>query len=122
MQKYVEDIQMKRWAELIKESNETELPRGEWLKQNNITRDCYYYWLNKVRKYYAEQNGLIPVEDKGTSVATHLVEVPVKMRSADQNNVVPAAVIHINQMCVEINATATGEFMENLGRMIHNAL
>lgn len=93
----------------------------QWLKENNITKDAFYYWLHKVRAYWAEQQGLVPAE-KAESKDQKLVEVPVVKPVVSQNDVSPAAIIRIGSMSIEINASATSEFMEGIGRMIHNAL
>lgn len=50
-----------------------------------------------------------------------LVEVPLARPVAGMG-VTPAAVIRIGSMAVEISPNVSAEFMENLGRMIRNAL
>ena len=58
MEKYVQDIRLKQWCELIEAANSSGLPRKQWLKDNGISKDAFYYWQRKVRRYYAEQNGM----------------------------------------------------------------
>ena len=119
MEEYVQEIRLKQWCELIEAANSSGLPRKQWLKENGISRDSFYYWQRKVRRYYAEQNGLIPVTagaEKGS-----LVEVPLA-RPALGMGVTPAAVVRIGSMSVEISPNVSPEFMESLGRMIHHAL
>ena len=120
MERYVQDIRLKQWCEVIKAANQSGLPRHQWLSENGIGKDAFYYWQRKVRKYYAEQNGLVPTATD--SAKSNLVEVPVARSSVNRMEVSPAAVIRIGSMSVEISPDATAEFMESLGRMIHNAL
>ena len=119
MEKYVQDIRLKQWCELIEAANSSGLPRQQWLQENGISKDAFYYWQRKVRRYYAEQSGLVPAA-AGTEKVS-LVEVPLA-RPATGMGVTAAAVIRIGSMSVEISANASAEFMENLGRMIHNAI
>lgn len=119
MEKYVQDIRLKQWYEVIEAANSSGLPRKVWLEENGISKDAFYYWQRKVRKYYAEQNGLVPAV--ANTDRANLVEVPLARPSAGVT-VAPAAVIRIGSMAVEISSNATAEFMEGLGRMIRNAL
>ena len=119
MEKYVQDIRLKQWCELIEAANSSGLSRKQWLKENGISEDAFYYWQRKVRRYYAEQNGLMPAVANTDKVS--LVEVPMA-RPVTGMAVTPAAVIRIGGMTVEISPDASGEFMERLGRMIRNAL
>ena len=119
MEKYVRDIRLKQWCELIESANSSGLPRKQWLKDNGISKDAFYYWQRKVRRYYAEQNGLVPAVSNTDRVS--LVEVPIARQTAGVV-VSPAAVIRIGSMTVEISPDASGVFMESLGRMIRNAL
>lgn len=119
MEKYVQDIRLQQWSELINSANKSGLSRKEWLEQNGISKDAFYYWQRKVRKYYAERKGLLPaVQEASTG---KLVEVPVA-RVAMSPLQMSAAVIRIGNLSVEVSPNASAEFMENLGRMIRNAL
>ena len=119
MEKYVQEIRLKQWCELIEAANRSGLPRKQWLQENGISKDAFYYWQRKVRRYYAEQNGLMPAV--GNTDKVSLVEVPLA-RPTPGISAGPAAVIRIGNMAVEISPNASGEFMERLGRMIRNAL
>lgn len=124
LEKYIEEMRLRQWANVIRSANESRLPRTVWLEQNGIPRYTFYYWLNKVRTQYAEQNGLIPIEkEKNHVTERNLVEVPiVQSDTIKKDDMVPAAIIHIDRIYVEISPTASAEFLDNLGRMIHNAL
>ena len=119
LEKYVQDIRLKQWCELIEAANSSGQPRKEWLQENGISKDTFYYWQRKVRRYYAEQNGLVPAVANTDKVS--LVEVPMA-RPATGMAVTAAAVIRIGSIAVEISPNASAEFMERLGRMIRNAL
>lgn len=119
MEKYVQEIRLKQWCELIEAANRSGLPRKQWLQENGISKDAFYYWQRKVRRYYAEQNGLVPTVASTDKVC--LVEVPLT-HTATGTALIPSAIIRVGSMAVEISPNASAEFMESLGRMIRNAL
>lgn len=121
MEKYVQDIRLQQWCGIIEAANKSKVSRKQWLDENGITRDAFYYWQRKVRKYYAQKNGLIPA-DASDSEKCCMVELPVAYATGNNKDSAPAAIIRIGNMSIEISPKATAEFMENLGRMIHNAL
>ena len=48
-----QDYEIKKWQCIIKEYQESGMKLKDWCVENNIKKDKYYYWLNKVRtKYY----------------------------------------------------------------------
>ncbi|MCQ2452883.1 MAG: hypothetical protein MJ075_07125 [Oscillospiraceae bacterium] len=119
MEQYVQEIRIKQWCELIKAANNSGIPRMQWLRENGISKDAFYYWQRKVQRYYAEQNGLVP--EAATTKRVSLVEVPLAQASTPQA-MSPAAIIRLGSITIELSANAPAEFMESMGRMIHNAL
>ena len=119
MEKYVHDIRLKKWCELIEAANSSGLPRKQWLQENGNSKDAFYYWQRKVRKYYAEQNGMMTAVANTGKVS--LVEVPMALPMPGVP-VSSAVIIRIGSMAIEISSNASAEFMESLGRMIRNAL
>ena len=122
MEQYVENARLKYWLTVINAANNSSMTRAQYLKENNIARATFYYWYNKVRKELAEQNGLIAAEKEKSHNC--LVEVPIE--TSREMSVVsessPAAVISFNNITIIVSPEASGEFMENLGRMIKNAM
>ena len=61
--------QFAKWAEIIKSCKSSGMQVSEWLKQNNISKDQYYYWQRKLKdacleSLQAEQSTFVelPVE------------------------------------------------------------
>ena len=46
-------LTMERWSALIKESKESSLLLKDWLRENNISKDQYYYWKRKINDEHA---------------------------------------------------------------------
>ena len=116
MDKYVMDIRIQQWAKIIQTAKDSGLPKARWLAENGITKDAFYYWQKKVRRYYAEQSGLINTGENA------LIEVPVVSTVPSVHKREPAAVINVGAIKIKVSPEASAVFMENLVRRIRNAL
>lgn len=117
----VSEYKLREWSKIIAAANASEMKRVDWLKANNITRDTYYYWRKRVQKWILEKqpSNSMPVVRTGEDAA--LVELPIG--SKDVHTVADiAAVMYFGSIRIEMSNNASTEFMNNLGRMIHNAL
>lgn len=61
-------VRLQMWQQRINEYHSSGMHLKEWLEQNNITRDTYYYWLRKCRasaveNLPAELKSQMPVPD-----------------------------------------------------------
>ena len=110
-----QESKIKHWAEIIRQADGSGMRKSKWLKENNISKDAYYYWHKKVNEYYG--NGSSP--EKENSI---FIEVPVAADNIRGASPEPAAVIRIGAVTIEISPAATAEFIENIGRMISHAL
>ncbi len=41
--------QYSKWAEIIKSCKSSGMKVSDWLRQNNISKDQYYYWQRKIK-------------------------------------------------------------------------
>lgn len=116
-----QNYSIQEWAQIISSSEASGLPRSEWLKLNGITKDRYYYWKKRVNNWYAANSAYAEnVSADCSETSTSLVEVPVA--ATRTTNAANAATIHIGNLYIELNNNASAELIENIGRMIHNAL
>ena len=117
--KYTSKYTPEQWAEIIAQGETSGLRRKDFLEINGITKDQYYYWKTRLPKLM--NNTAIVAPDNNNA----LVEVPVERRipgNIQATETVIAAVVHIGNISIELNNNASMQFMENLGRMIQNAL
>lgn len=97
-----------KWTAIMSECRESGLPIKEWLVQNNVSRDQYYYWKRRLKNLCLE------------SIPTDFVElpcqVPVPQFSAKvvSNEPVPAASILFNSATVNIYESASADFIAKL--------
>ena len=125
MDQFVMDYRLEEWTKIIEAANSSGLQRSEWLKTNNITKDQFYYWQKKVRKAAAERSNLLTPAGAETCNDTRLVEIPVSsdsISSSISSSFSIGAIINVGRISISISENASQELIENLGRMIHNAL
>ena len=68
-------VQLREWALMIQQRQESGLPATEWCKQNGIPIDTYHYRLRQVRKAVLEYNALLPTKRDSQPTNPILVKV-----------------------------------------------
>ena len=87
--------QFAKWAQIIKSCKSSGMMVSEWLKQNNISKDQYYYWQRKLKD--------VCLESMETELAT-FVELPVEVpRVYDHKPVIKRATIKTTTQTSEKN-------------------
>ena len=118
-----QDYQIEKWQHLIKEYQESGMKLKEWCTDNGVSKDQYYYWLNKVRtKYYdvavkqlqaAGTRGKMAIapEDKNSG----FVEImPEMVNEAIKQAGLPVAVVQKDNIRIEIMPNAPASFIRQL--------
>jgi hypothetical protein len=114
--------QLTKWAAIIKSCKESKLKVKDWLVENNISKDQYYYWKRKLKDACLEN---LQPEFIELSISEELPapELPV---SNPHNNIPaststnPSATVHINGLIVDIYDSASFEFIRNItGALYH---
>ena len=106
--------QLQKWAGIIKQQQESTLMVKDWLSENNITRDQFYYWKRKLRNAVLDcvttdfvELPVIPVNDKVVPVA----KVVKPLKPATDESV---ASIRIGSSEISIYGNASKDFLKNL--------
>ena len=115
-----QDFQIKKWECLIKEYQESGKKLKDWCADNNVTKDTYYYWLDKVRiKYYdAAVKQLQTTETastaKGIKPASFVEINPEMVNEAYKLANLPVAVVQKDGIRIEIMPNASASFIRQL--------
>jgi len=116
-----QDFQIKKWQCLLKDYKESGKKLNVWCADNNISKDQYYYWLSRVRSkcYDAAVKQLQTAEIGGNTVlgvqTGSFVEInPEIVSEAFKQASLPAAVVHKNNIRIEIMSNATASFIGQL--------
>lgn len=89
MDKSTYEIRLSHWAQVVQAANNRPQDQllKDWLSENDISKDQYYYWQRKVRKevydrLQEEQELRLPsIQDRDVS----FVELPVPKRTMTQH-------------------------------------
>lgn len=85
-------VQLQRWKVLIQDRLNSNLKILEWCKQNNVSKDAYYYWLKQIRieavsqanskfnnQSITESNSFVEIQPVESSV---LASRPIRSRTS----------------------------------------
>lgn len=114
-----------RWAVLLRECKESGLPVKEWLVQNNIPKDTYYYWKRELEKAYVNEVVpkfvALPVQSEIPTVApvTPLPQIAqVVQHETEASRQTPAAVIKMGNNSIELYDTSS-EVLRTILEALH---
>lgn len=97
-------VRLQRAASMVRSCSESGMPVKDWLKENGISKDIYYYWKRKLKD--ACLDGIAPS-------FVELSPEPARTEPSHQETNVSAS-MRIGNTTVEIYETATAGFLENL--------
>ena len=118
-----QDYQIEKWQRLIKEYQESGMKLGDWCADSGVSKDQYYYWLNKIRtKYYdVAVNQLQTTGTRCTPTITPeeknggFVEIiPGMVNEAIKQAGLPVAVVQKDNIRIEIMPSASASFIRQL--------
>ena len=116
-------VQLQRWKVLIQDRMNSNLKILEWCKQNNVSKDAYYYWLKQIRieaiaeanskfnkQSIIESNSFVEIQPVAPSV---LASAPIRSRTS--------AIIRDNCLEIELLDDASPTFIRKLMEVIRYA-
>ena len=114
--------QFAKWAEVIKSCKSSDMQVSEWLKQNNISKDQYYYWHRKLKdacleSLQAEQSTFVELPVDVPQVCEHksvVKKVTIKTNTSNisAKNIV-VATVKLSNASIDIYDNASPEFIRN---------
>ena len=116
-------VQLQRWKALIQDRMNSKLKILEWCKQNNVSKDAYYYWLKQVRieafpevnskfnrPVIKETNSFVEIQPVASSIVA-----PASISSR------PSAIIRINGLEIELFDNSSTVFIRQLMEAVRYA-
>lgn len=92
--------QLEGWALISQECKNSGLKTKDWLAQNNISKDQYYYWLRIVR-----ENAYIESKNKAAQI-NQVVRIECEDVNTSQNISTDMITINHEQLNISIPVTA----------------
>lgn len=115
------DLKHQYWMNVIHECKSSNMKTRDWLKQNNISKDTYYYWFKKLKERTLDSinessSGDLPVP----TVSKQFVELPVPTAPAKTIDSDVCASISFNGVTIDITNKANPTFLASLFEVIGN--
>lgn len=95
-------------AEMIRSYNESGMKLRDWLEQNDITRDKFYYWRRKLR-----DKSLDEFIENNNPGKVEFIEMPMH-RDIPEATPAAAASVNINECRINIYDTASVSFIRKI--------
>ena len=114
--------QFAKWTEIIKSSKSSGMMVSEWLKQNNISKDQYYYWQRKLKdacleSMQAEQTTFVELPTEVPQVYEYkpvIKKATIKAATTlTLEKTVPVATLKLNGASLDIYDNASPRFIRN---------
>jgi len=109
-------VQLMRWKALIQDRMNSDLKILEWCKQNNVSKDSYYYWLKQIRiEALAEANSKYnkPVISESNSFV-EIQPVTSSVFASASIGSGPSAIIRRNGLEIEFFNDASQTIIRNV--------
>lgn len=116
-------VQLLRWKALIQDRMNSKLKILEWCKQNNVTKDAYYYWLKQLRiEAFPEVNSKLSravIKESNSFVEIQPVASPIVAPVSISSK--PSAKIRINGLEIDLFDNASPCFIRQLMEAVRYA-
>ena len=117
---------LNEWASRIKEQKSSGLSVSEWCRQNNLSKNMYFYWKRQLKEEVVEQAlpDIVPLTMPSTSPQPAPTAPPVECESCTSCTTFKpnsTARILINGFSIEIDSTASEAFIQSLIKAVRHA-
>ncbi len=110
------DYRSMKGALMIKSYEESGMSLSEWLRQNNVSKDKYYYWRRKLRDRQLDE--IISGTGVQDVVFTEITQQESSTPNITEQAMTTAAMINVSGIEIRINDTASSAF---IGKLIEAA-
>ena len=119
MDEITHEVRLSNWKEIISqcENRKEGVSAKQWLLDNHIPRDRYYYWLRRVRKEVftsAEKAALPQLKPKADPVTFAEIPVSNSPSSSGSDSFVPDAVIRMGHTTIALSNTASDALISKI--------
>ncbi len=121
MDKSTYEVRLAHWAKIVQASNERPSNQllKDWLFDNNISKDQFYYWQRKVRtKAYHSISPSI-VNQEATEITFAEVSLPVA--KVKLKTIHASAVINCGNARIELSEDISDLFLHRIFKEVFNA-
>ncbi len=119
---------LNEWASRIKEQKSSGLSVSEWCRQNNLSKDKYFYWKRQLKEEVVEQAlpDIVPLVMPATAPKSAPIRTAPTSGSENCTSCAtfkpnPTARILINGVSIEIDSTASEGFIRSLIKAVRHA-
>jgi putative transposase len=114
MDKITHEMRRTQWASIIRECNNSGMPKKSWMAINNVDEKQFYYWQRRFRREAIQE-----LQPNLTSSLT-FAELPTPITACQQGGQ-PDAILHIGNCTLEIHNTLTPMLLQAIVQVMTHA-
>ena len=108
----IRDYRNMKGALMIKAYEESGMSLRDWLQQNNVSKDKYYYWRRKLRDRQLDE--IISGADVQDVVFTEITHQESSIPTTSELTIPTAAMINVSGIDIRISEAASSAFIRKL--------
>lgn len=114
MDKITHEMRLSKWTTIVRECNNSGMPKKEWCAANGVDNKQFFYWQRRVREeVFQEVKNIVPLE-------TTFAQLPAPVCKST-NHTQPDAVLNVGNYTLEINNTLSTELLQTLIEVLSHA-
>ena len=129
MDQCTHDVRSARWKQIILDCQQRPADKSvkQWLEENHILEQSYYYWQRKFRKeaYDQMENSCLPsVQDNKNAVSFVEISAPVHKKvpmECNSETIKPAVVIKTATMSIAISNDISDQLLSKILQEVAHA-
>lgn len=114
MDKITHEMRLAKWTTIVRECNNSGLPKKEWCAANEVDNKQFFYWQRRVREeVFQEVKNIVPLETAFAELQAPVCNSAIHTR--------PDSVLNVGNYTLEINNTISKELLQTLMQVISHA-
>lgn len=110
-------LSLEKWADIIRQQQASGLTINQWVTENNIRRDAFFYWKSKLKDTVIDsvtsagfvELPVAPIQTESIPVVKLVQPTP-----STETSVETVATMNIGTSVINIYGNASQEFLRNL--------
>lgn len=123
----VHQAKLQNWTKLIQDQQASNLTVDDWCKENNLSRNSFYYWNRLIKENLLDSRShdIVPIEMPMCSAPNVIPATPVPILASDCTSLAPTSTpsltISVNGISIEVTDDTSDILLTKVIKAVRNA-